>query len=58
MPELNLYKDGISGVYAKVKVAFGLNADFAAACDAVEATVRGLADKGWLRYIHISDIHA
>ena len=58
MPELNLYKDGISGVYAKVKAAFGLNADFAAECDAAEEAVRGLADKGRLRYIHISDIHA
>lgn len=58
MPELNLYKDGISGVYAKVKVAFGLNANFAAECDAVEEAVRGLDNKGRIRYIHISDIHA
>lgn len=58
MPELDLYKYGIPGVYAKVKVAFGLNADFAAECDAVEEAVRGLADKGRTRYIHISDIHA
>lgn len=58
MLELDLYKYGINGVYAKIQMKLGLNDAFAAECDAVEEAVRGLADKGRLRYIHISDIHA
>lgn len=58
MPELDLCKYGINGVYAKVQIKLGLNDAFAAECDAVEEAIRGLADKGRIRYIHISDIHA
>lgn len=55
---LKLYKYGMSAPYAEVTTRPVLDDVFTAECDVVEQQVRGLADKGWLRYLHLSDLHA
>lgn len=54
----NFYKYGLSTPYATIEGGIALSEAFAAECDAVEQEVRKLADKGWLRYLHLSDLHA
>ena len=54
----NFYKYGLSTPYATIEGGIVLSEAFAAECDTVEQEVQGLADKGWLRYLHLSDLHA
>ena len=54
----DFYKYGLTIPYVTVEGGTPLSDAFAAACDAVEQDVRGLADRGWLRYLHLSDLHA
>lgn len=55
---LRLYKYGMSAPYAEMQTRPVLDDVFTAECDAVVQEVQGLADKGWLRYLHLSDLHA